>query len=386
MSPPAATSPVASTAVPVTSTTVKNPIKDGFLKQNSNDDLTKERTLAEVESDWSTFRFAPIRESQVSRAMTSRYFRDLDAHAESDVVVVGAGSCGLSAAYVLATRRPDLRVALVEAGVAPGGGAWLGGQLLSAMVMRKPADAFLREVGVPYEDEGAFVVVKHAALFTSTLLSKVLALPNVKLFNATCVEDLITRPAAPSSSPSAADEGIRVAGVVTNWTLVTMHHDDQSCMDPNTINAPVVISTTGHDGPMGAFSVKRLVSMQRLEKLGGMRGLDMNAAEDAIVKNTREVVPGLIVGGMELSEVDGANRMGTSYLWRHGPQRRQGRPGGAQDLRRPQGAECILNETRWAFSIRSTGIAQAKPDLKGKYGRLEVFHQNTLITKFTLGS
>ena len=53
--------------------------------------------------------------------------------------------------------------------------------------------------------------------------------------------------------------------------------------------------------------------MQQLEKLGGMRGLDMNTAEDAIVKRTREVVPGLIVGGMELSEFDGANRMGPTF-------------------------------------------------------------------------
>ena len=168
--------------------------------------------------------------------------------------------------------------------------------------MRKPADAFLSELGIPYDDEGNFVVVKHAALFTSTLLSKVLSFPNIKLFNATAVEDLITR-------PTGVDGKVRIAGVVTNWTLVSMHHDDQSCMDPNTINAPVIISTTGHDGPFGAFSVKRLVSMQQVEKLGGMRGLDMNTAEDAIVKRTREVVPGLIVGGMELSEVDGANRM-----------------------------------------------------------------------------
>ena len=65
-------------------------------------------------------------------------------------------------------------------------------------------------------------------------------------------------------------------------------------------------------GPFGAFSVKRLVSMQQIEKLGGMRSLDMKSVEDAIVKNTREIVPGLIVGGMELSEFDGANRMGTS--------------------------------------------------------------------------
>lgn len=28
-------------------------------------------------------------------------------------------------------------------------------------VIRKPADSFLREIGVPYEDEGPFVVVKQ---------------------------------------------------------------------------------------------------------------------------------------------------------------------------------------------------------------------------------
>lgn len=175
------------------------------------------------------------------------------------------------------------------------------------MVLRRPADAFLTELGVPFEEEPTnpnFVVVKHAALFTSTLLSRVLAFPNVKLFNATCVEDLITR---------RDGDSVRLAGVVVNWTLVTLHHDDHSCMDPNTINAPIIVSTTGHDGPFGAFCAKRLVSMNSIEKLGGMRGLDMNSAEDAIVKNTREVTKGLIIGGMELSEIDGFNRMGPTF-------------------------------------------------------------------------
>jgi thiamine thiazole synthase len=94
------------------------------------------------------------------------------------------------------------QIAIIEQNVSPGGGAWLGGQLFSAMVIRKPAHNLLNElevrrsmksiderfikplekdnrgilfaVQIEYEDEGDYVVVKHAALFTSTLLSKVL--------------------------------------------------------------------------------------------------------------------------------------------------------------------------------------------------------------------
>jgi cysteine-dependent adenosine diphosphate thiazole synthase len=48
--------------------------------------------------------------------------------------------------------------------------------------------------------------------------------------NATAVEDLII---SPDSSGRQ-----RVTGVVTNWTLVALNHDTQSCMDPNVITAP----------------------------------------------------------------------------------------------------------------------------------------------------
>ena len=104
--------------------------------------------------------------------LARRYFTDLDTYAESDIVIVGAGSCGLSTAYELAKKRPDLKIAIIEASVSPGGGAWLGGQLFSAMVMRKPADAFLNDLGVPYEDEGDYVVVKHAVRILVTTSPK----------------------------------------------------------------------------------------------------------------------------------------------------------------------------------------------------------------------
>lgn len=138
-------------------------LKNAFDVKSYPVDAPKPSALEELAGKWEkAFEFAPIRESQVSRAMTRRYFQDLDKYAESDIVIVGAGSCGLSTAYMLGKARPDLKIAIIEASVSPGGGAWLGGQLFSAMVMRKPADAFLNDLGVPFEDEGNYVVVKHA--------------------------------------------------------------------------------------------------------------------------------------------------------------------------------------------------------------------------------
>lgn len=81
----------------------------------------KAKTAVDVaDGKWKDFTFEPIRESQVARTMARRYFNDLDTYAESDVVIVGAGSCGLSTAYTLAKARPDLKIAIIEASVSPG--------------------------------------------------------------------------------------------------------------------------------------------------------------------------------------------------------------------------------------------------------------------------
>ena len=41
--------------------------------------------------------------------MTRRYFKDLDEYAEADVIIVGAGSAGLSCAYEL-SKHPHIKV------------------------------------------------------------------------------------------------------------------------------------------------------------------------------------------------------------------------------------------------------------------------------------
>ena len=52
---------------------------------------------------------------------------------------------------------------------------------------------------------------------------------------------------------------------------------------------------------VSATGVKRLARLGMVDNAPGMSALDMNTAEDMIVRNTREVVPGMIICGMEVS-------------------------------------------------------------------------------------
>ena len=116
MSPPSAIPPIQRAADIAASIKLANAKNNAAVASKGDSAVT----VDDMEGKWDDFHFAPIRESQVSRAMTRRYFKDLDTYAESDIVIVGAGSCGLSTAFCLAKARPDLKIAIVEANVSPG--------------------------------------------------------------------------------------------------------------------------------------------------------------------------------------------------------------------------------------------------------------------------
>ncbi len=145
------------------------------------------------------------------------------------------------------------------------------------------------------------------------------------------------------------------------------------------LECKVMVSSTGHDGPMGASGVKRLSKLGMITGAPGMGALDMNSAEDAVVRlvgswsprlpmyacsslscpdelgpksmrptlcssgasdmthcplsaqvaHTREVVPGMVICGMEVAELDGAPRMGPTF--------------GAMFISGQKAAHCALN-------------------------------------------
>ncbi|GMH24334.1 hypothetical protein Nepgr_026177 [Nepenthes gracilis] len=121
-------------------------------------------------------------------------------------------------------------------------------------------------IGIEYDEKGDYVVIKHVTLFTSTIISKLLARPNVKLFNAMAVAYLIVK------------EG-RVCGVVPS-----MNHDTRSpCLKPKGIKAKLVVSSYGLDGLFGATAVNKLRSIGVIGIVLQMNTLDTNATQDAIV-------------------------------------------------------------------------------------------------------
>lgn len=55
-----------------------------------------------------------------------------------------------------------------------------------------------------------------------------------------------------------------------------------------------------------------------VENAPGMSALDMNSAEDMVVRNTREVVPGMIICGMEVIYTDPKTRHAQKTVCRLG--------------------------------------------------------------------
>ena len=267
--------------------------------------------------------FSKVSEKDVTKAIVSEFADEFLDYIESDVIIVGAGPSGLFAAKRLAEK--GVKTLLIESNNYLGGGFWIGGYLMNKLTVREPGQKILDEIGVPYKKfkEGLYVADgPHAC-------SKLIASAcdaGVKVINMTKFDDVVMRED-------------KVGGIVMNWTPVSALPRAITCVDPVAIESKLVIDATGHD----AVVVKSL-EKRGLVNTAGFQGMWVEKAEDAVVENTQEVYPGVIVTGMAVATTYGNPRMGTTF--------------GGKLLSGEKAAEIVLNKLKSDISIKKSEAAK----------------------------
>ncbi len=235
---------------------------------------------------------AGFNDINVSRTILEAYHERLSARIESDVLIVGAGPAGMTAAAQLADG--GLNVTVLEKRLSIGGGIWGGGMAMNVAAVQDEALPILDAAGVRYEqrDHGLYAVdsIELAAALGVRALQA-----GAAIFNLTTAEDLCVR------------DG-RATGVVANRSLLY----EALPVDPIMLSAKAVIDTTGHESHMVAVLRRRGLVKPAVE--AAMEGpLDAPAGEAFVVENVAEVFPGLWVAGMSVCAAFGGPRMGPIF-------------------------------------------------------------------------
>tara|TARA_Y100000310_G_scaffold73553_1_gene69648 strand:+ start:2421 stop:3257 length:837 start_codon:yes stop_codon:yes gene_type:complete len=235
-----------------------------------------------------------IREIDVTRSIITEFMTQFYDYAESEVIIVGGGPAGITAALLLA--REGVKTLIIEKDIKAGGGMWQGGMLFPKIVVEEPANKFLEAFDIKLKklDNGLYVADSY---YITTNLQARAFQHGAKMLNSVKLQDVIYR-----------EDGIK--GVVINWTQVA--HLTADCIDPLCMESKIVIDATGHNA-----EVVKIVN----EKIGGIKGgfvgkegsMWVGKGELATIQNTKEVFPNLIVAGMAANSVAGMPRMGPIF-------------------------------------------------------------------------
>ena len=237
--------------------------------------------------------FADVSEKEITRAIATMFHETMSEYTDSDVIIIGAGPAGLTAARDLAKNK--IKTLLIEQNNYIGGGYWVGGYMMNPVTVRAPAQKVWDELGVPYRKitDGLY------ATWGPHACSKLIASAcdaGVRFLQLTKFDDLILK------------NKNRVEGVVVNWMPVSALPRNITCVDPVALESKIVIDASGHD----SVAVKRLMDRGYV-KWKGMDPLWVEGSEDAVVRHTGEIFPGLIATGMSVTETHGLPRMGPTF-------------------------------------------------------------------------
>ncbi len=230
-----------------------------------------------------------MKEIDISRAIYEEYSRKLLEHLENDVVIVGAGPAGLTAACYLSEK--GVKTAVLEKRLSIGGGIWGGAAGYNVIAVEDKT--ILEKIGVAAQ--------KRADLYTADAVEFATALgykakkAGAEILNLVEVEDIILKEDC-------------VKGVVVNSTTIKAAG---LLVDPFCITAKYVIDATGHQAELAHMIKRKKADFHPEELKEGF--MDVEKAETEVVEKTGEIYPGLYVAGMSVCSVFGLPRMGPIF-------------------------------------------------------------------------
>jgi len=236
-------------------------------------------------------------ETIISRAIIESFMKEFLSSLDVDVAIAGAGPSGMIAAYYLA--KEGAKTVVFEKNLRVGGGMPGGGMMFNSIVVQEDGKRILDEFEVRTTKYKKGYYVADSLETVSTICSKSIK-AGAKIFNLISVEDVMI------------DDGDKITGLVLNWSatsLAKLH------VDPLAIRSKVVIDATGHDCEICRIVARKIGAKLRTKtgEVIGEKSMLADVGERELIKNTREVYPGLIVAGMAANAVFGSPRMGAIF-------------------------------------------------------------------------